>query len=229
MKYIHIRNLERYQSGYKDRRSYWIKVYLDMIENNPDSEMLDEVSFARLVKMILLETCSKQMIPVSEIYMAKKGFDFGIKSLASTLDELSHFIEIVELTDQHASRTFSLRDSTVSLPREEKNREEKNISGFCKPTETELKSLFEERGLKAASALVEASKFLNYYETVGWVVGKARKPMKSWRGAVATWAANTVQNDPKVPAKRESKPRADHDACNGTGKLSEGQKCWCWT
>ena len=47
--------------------------------------------------------------------------------------------------------------------------------------------------MKAATALVEAQKFINRYEQVGWVVGKACQPMKSWPGAASTWFTNWSQ------------------------------------
>ena len=34
----------------------------------------------------------------------------------------------------------------------------------------------------------EAHKFVNYYDSNGWRVG--RNPMKSWKGAVANWLRN---------------------------------------
>jgi hypothetical protein len=34
---------------------------------------------------------------------------------------------------------------------------------------------------------VSAREFVNSYNTVGWVVGKLRKPMKDWKSAVHTW------------------------------------------
>lgn len=34
---------------------------------------------------------------------------------------------------------------------------------------------------------IDPSAFLDYYDQVGWVVGKARKPMKDWQAAVRTW------------------------------------------
>jgi hypothetical protein len=32
-----------------------------------------------------------------------------------------------------------------------------------------------------------AEMFVNYYDTVGWKVGKAKKPMKSWKKALNNW------------------------------------------
>lgn len=47
-----------------------------------------------------------------------------------------------------------------------------NVSGYCR--EKELK--------------VDAQHFIDYYESIGWVVGKTQKPMKDWKAAVRNWA-----------------------------------------
>lgn len=37
----------------------------------------------------------------------------------------------------------------------------------------------------------EAESFIDHYEMVGWVVGKARTPMKKWKNAVNVWLRNS--------------------------------------
>lgn len=78
--------------------------------------------------------------------------------------------------------------NTVKDKTKQDNNKKKTL--FKKPSLEELTDALTAGGLEAASALVEAQKFLDYYETVGWVVGKTQKPMKSWRGAVSTWIQN---------------------------------------
>jgi hypothetical protein len=34
---------------------------------------------------------------------------------------------------------------------------------------------------------ISGGAFVDYYESCGWVVGKSKKPMKSWQAAVRTW------------------------------------------
>lgn len=52
---------------------------------------------------------------------------------------------------------------------------------FVKPTPAEINSYCFEKGYTN----VDANAFIDYYDSVGWMVGK--KPMKSWKGAVANW------------------------------------------
>jgi len=41
---------------------------------------------------------------------------------------------------------------------------------------------------------IEAAAFMDYYDSVGWMVGK--KPMKDWRAAVRTWERNRGRKEP---------------------------------
>lgn len=73
---------------------------------------------------------------------------------------------------------------------------------FRKPSFQEVTAYFTGKGFPA-----EAQKFWNHYETVGWVVGRACKPMKSWHGAVATWLGN-LQEWAKPATSISSKQQA---------------------
>lgn len=46
------------------------------------------------------------------------------------------------------------------------------------------------QGAKIGLADREVEKFMAYFESVGWVVGRASKPMKNWRMAMQTWRFN---------------------------------------
>lgn len=59
-----------------------------------------------------------------------------------------------------------------------------NKEKFKKPTIEEVKSYCLERKNK-----IDPQAFIDYYETVGWIIGKG-KPMKNWRAAVRTWERN---------------------------------------
>ena len=54
---------------------------------------------------------------------------------------------------------------------------------FVKPTVEEVKAYCEKR-----KNSVDAQRFVDFYESKGWVVGKA--PMKDWQSAVRTWEQN---------------------------------------
>ncbi|MGH1601577.1 phage replisome organizer N-terminal domain-containing protein [Campylobacter majalis] len=69
---------------------------------------------------------------------------------------------------------------------------------FIKPTLQELEEY------KANNALnTDCQNFFNYYESKGWVVGKA--PMKDWRAAMRNWSLNESRfNGAKPPSKEQS-------------------------
>lgn len=55
---------------------------------------------------------------------------------------------------------------------------------FKKPTLDEVEKYCLERGNK-----INPQEFIDYYESVGWVIGKG-KPMKDWKAAIRTWEKN---------------------------------------
>ena len=71
----------------------------------------------------------------------------------------------------------------------------KGSSRFQKPTIEEIRQYCQEKGYN-----VDAEQFFNFYESKGWVVGKA--PMKNWRAAVSTWNKREKE---LAPRKRESR------------------------
>lgn len=96
MEYIHIRNLERYHPGYKDRTLQWGKIFINMADGDPDTELIEnEIDWARLIKMILLELRAQKPLPNIDTYWQKKGFNLKKRSMALTLQMLHNFIEIV--------------------------------------------------------------------------------------------------------------------------------------
>ena len=70
--------------------------------------------------------------------------------------------------------------------------------GFKKPTIDEIKAYCRERNNS-----VDPEKFYNYYESIGWKIGK--NPMKNWKSAVITWE--------KSGYNTQKKPNINLDAC----------------
>lgn len=70
--------------------------------------------------------------------------------------------------------------------KEEDNKGKK--SKFIKPTLSEIKEYCIER-----KNTVNPDKFFNYYESIGWKVGK--NPMKNWKSAIHTWENSDFANN----------------------------------
>ena len=71
---------------------------------------------------------------------------------------------------------------------------------FTKPTLEEVQAYCQER-----QNGVDARKWYNHYEAVGWKVG--RNPMKDWKASVRTWE----RNDNNGTVKQNNKPMFDYD------------------
>ena len=120
---------------------------------------------------------------------------------------------------QHRDDLVDGDASTTASP--EKRREEKSkdnthtqarekSKAFVKPTIQELTSAFNG---KVPDASREASKFLNFYESKGWKIGK--NPMKSWPHAVGNWAVN-------CEGEKNAKRNANHQS--RTDQLNESAR-----
>lgn len=74
-----------------------------------------------------------------------------------------------------------------------------------KPTIQQVQSYCDERQNR-----ISAEAFIDYYESVGWMIGK--KPMKNWQAAVRTWERNQrgVVNAAHKPVSRSEKATEAH-------------------
>jgi hypothetical protein len=67
---------------------------------------------------------------------------------------------------------------------------------FKPPTASEVSDYFSERGADPA----EAERFVDFYESKGWLVGKAK--MKCWKSAVRNWIRSNKQSGNAQPKQR---------------------------
>ena len=65
-----------------------------------------------------------------------------------------------------------------------KENNKNNHSIFIKPTVADVEAYCEEKGIYG----FDAQKFVDYYESKGWMIGKNK--MKNWQAAVRTWLRN---------------------------------------
>jgi len=73
--------------------------------------------------------------------------------------------------------------------------EQKKTKRFIAPEHHEVCKQMVVKGLSYVDANIEANKFVNFYESKGWYVGKNK--MKNWRAAVNNWLSNYQPS--KVP------------------------------
>lgn len=70
---------------------------------------------------------------------------------------------------------------------------------FVPPTLDEVKSYCSE-----INAKIDPEAFVDYYTQIGWVCGKAGKPMKDWKSAVRNWNRRESKNNKGAEANNES-------------------------
>lgn len=76
---------------------------------------------------------------------------------------------------------------------------------FVKPSIEDLNQYQKERGSN-----VSVQGFIDYYDSKGWLVGKA--PMKDWKAAFRTWIRNSEEfSKSKIPGKSESPKKGSVD------------------
>lgn len=80
------------------------------------------------------------------------------------------------------------------------------VKRFTKPTEAEVMTQCAKIGLPDA----EGAKFLSYYESNGWRVG--RNPMKSWPHALQNWKNNHDSNHARNGRPSPLSPSASRNA-----------------
>lgn len=227
MEYIHIRNLEKYHPGYKDRKLQYAKIFIDMADGDPDTEMIpNEIDWARFVKMILLELRAQKPLPNDNNYWIRKGFDLKKRPMSLTLQMLHGFIE--------------RRNESVTQIREEEDKE-KNKNGvyvteffnyFLLKTKKSLKLTPErktiiERRLNEGRTLEELKRAVDNFVNDDWP-----DRHKFLDIVYCIGVRNKIDNLDKwlnaKPKKVEPKPNPKCTACNGTGYLPDKAKCWCW-
>lgn len=174
--FIHVKNLEKYHPGYKDRTLQWAKIYFKMVQGDPDCELIDsEIDWARLLKFILLELEAQQPIPLNNKYLAKKGFDLKKRSIALTLNMLHKFVCVVT-EDLKLCGLDKDKDKDKEIDKEEKSKSKI----FEQPTFAEVSEYIKEKGYE-----IDPDKWYNHYTANGWKVGKNK--MSDWKAGVRTW------------------------------------------
>lgn len=128
MKYIHIKNLEKYNPGYKDRELIWCKIYFSMINSSYDFEKINDIDKWRLIALIMLEIQAKKPIPYDEPWLQRK-ISTDKRPISKTMHVLHNFIE------------FVTEDGKVCNV--EKNRIEKNRIEYIQPKKKKIQKTFD--------------------------------------------------------------------------------------
>lgn len=130
----------------------------------------------------------------------------------------------------HTERNADGMRNDAIKEKESKVKEKKvnnnKADAFTKPTKEIIKEQMILRGIDAARAELESFKFISYYDSNGWKVGKNN--MKSWPGALGTWLSNLnkFNSDGQQPTTTGNK-QPNHGQSAGAIKLAHSLAADC--
>lgn len=91
------------------------------------------------------------------------------------------------------------KDFNLDMDKDKEKDKKKKANRFSKPTIQQIQEY-----CKSRNNNVDPNRFYDYYETVGWKVGK--NPMKDWKAAIRTWERNNTNNNPVTNNQVEQTP-----------------------
>jgi hypothetical protein len=116
MQYLNVCNLDKYQSGYRDRNIIWIKVYMIMIHGSYHFEMMHEIDKWRFVTLCMLQSQTKKPVPNDKEYLCHKGMNFKHRPLGLTVNSLikAQLIDIVNVTQHETNDNLNVESCNVT-------------------------------------------------------------------------------------------------------------------
>ena len=207
MKYIHIKNLEKHHPKYRDRILMWGKFYFNMIQGDPEFEMISsEIDKWRFVALTMLELQAKQPIPLSEAYLQRKGFDLKKRPISLTLKMLHNFIVICT---EETKGDYKSVDPIIEKNRKEEKRVEESIYPFGSKFMYVTKDFFEK--LKITYKHVNLP--FEFSKMEGWLLINKSKREKytNWQRFIIHWlnGIDRPPEKPKVEIKEEKPKKVD--------------------
>ncbi len=115
-----------------------------------------------------------------------KFIEFQYGQLNENVNAHKSVIRLIEKYD-----LYNIGDDNDSLEwniDEPSKSQVKKFTGFAKPTSDDIKEYCDERANN-----VDANTFFDFYESKGWLVGKAK--MKDWKAAVRNWERNETKSE----------------------------------
>jgi DNA-binding transcriptional MocR family regulator len=121
-------------------------------------------------------------------------------SLVSVVNWALYQGDSVEPVTQPVNQPSTNRQPSVTNKNDKNDKKrERERTPFQKPTVEEVKIYCDENTFS-----VDAEKFVDYYSSKGWLVGKS--PMKDWRAAVRNWMRSDTQRNAPAPVVQRPSP-----------------------
>ena len=196
LSFIHVKNIEKFHPGYKDRKLHWMKMYFDMVQGDPEFEMIEsEIDKWRFICIVVLELQAQKPLPVDDEYFRRKGFDTKKRPISLTLKMLHNFLDTVT----QLSKVCAIEESRVEENKSRIRKEEKSVYVFDNPPSEQDVYLYmlgfsneKKIGLKPEAIKVIATQWHNHYssEDCNWTYmagGTKKTKMKDWKAKCRDW------------------------------------------
>ncbi len=108
----------------------------------------------------------------------------------------------VETPQQQNTNNKKEKDIINNISKENSQNGQLKRKRFIKPTVEEVAAYIKEKNYHFT-----AEEFIDYYETVGWIVGGTRKPMVDWKRACSTWERNRRNRTSPQPTQANFEQR----------------------
>ena len=146
------------------------------------------------------ETFNKQLLSFSEKFSIKSEKNRKrISEWREKQRDTENVTRYERVRNAHKEKESKVKESKVKVDRE-----------FSRPTIENLENYFLEKGLTAELSKIEAEKFMNFYESKGWMVGKNK--MQKWTSAASGWIGRISEFSKKekvLPIKSRSQLTAE--------------------
>jgi hypothetical protein len=127
---IHVKKLDKYHPGYKDRNLTWAKLYFKMVQGDPEFEMIEsEIDKWRFITLICLELEAKKPLPLDKEYFKRKGWDIKKRSMSLTLKMLQNFIVVVT-EDSNLRNVDKDKDKEEEKEKDKEEEKKRNLSSI---------------------------------------------------------------------------------------------------
>lgn len=162
--------------------------YIDLLDSlfNNQSLTLDEI------KTVLGSDFGQSWPALQKKFVKDENGNFYNERLRAEILKRKKFVA-GRIENLKGNKESLHMDSHVESRNENELKNKVKVKKFTVPKIEDLIKEFSEKGLTAEKAKEQSDIFLNHYETVGWVVGKARSPMKNWKSAVSNWISRSTE------------------------------------
>jgi hypothetical protein len=222
MEYWHVKNIEKYNSGHKDRQHIWAKLHYKAFLDEKFQE-LDEIDRYRFWSLIVFENYHQKPIAMSRINLALLGWDIKKRPIYKTQQMLHTLIEVC--SENVANPLPRVEESRVEESRIDKS------SLFSSVWTKYPNKLGKSQAIRHFNATInnqkdfeDINKALDNYLRTKEVAKGFIKHGSTWFNQ---WRDYVDYKDPLEVVKVKETPDPNCNVCSGSGKVDKA-KCFCW-